>query len=186
MLELFGQVLGTPLQGGIFGVLLASFVLALRTYLIKRPDMTRAENEGRVIHNSELARQYHEWRKEVHSLKNDIAMLIAQQSASDTKVAELESLLNQSLSTSSMRRQQMTGMMSLIELLITELERIDGKSIIVPQARALLKQMRDTAASDDPSKSHALNTAEHAVLDAKQTLASTRATREEVKKEEGK
>ncbi len=70
----------------------------------------------------------------------------------------------------------------IIELLITELERLDPNSVIVRQAKLMLKRMN----VGDPNKSDALNTAEGAVKDAKQTLRSTQETCDEVKQSEAK
>ena len=177
---------GNPSQIGILATLLAIFGLGMRVYLIKRPDMARADNEARtidnearIIGNEETARQYREWRKEIHDLKTDIMKLMGRQT-------ELEKLLTHALSTSSMRRDQMDNMMGLIELLIAELERLDKNSIIVPQAKALLKQMRDTAASSSNiMKSNALSTAEDALSDAKQTVFSTGQAVDEINASEG-
>ena len=174
-----------------------------------RPDQTRAITEGKMAEaqliaaakvaaaaaiaeaklaeDKETGDRFREFRSEVHGLKNEIAVLVARQAKSDLKQLELEKLLNHALSTSSMRRGQMDSMISLIELLIAELARIDPKSIIVPQAKLLLKQIREASVnnSDGNWKSAALNTAEHAVRDAKQTVQTTGAAVDAIKSAEG-
>lgn len=168
-------------------VILATILIGFATAYFKfRPDQTRADTEATVVNNAEVALRFREFRDEVHGYKNQVMALQAAQKVNDKKQLELEKLLTHALATSSVRRDQMNSMMALIELLIAELEKIDPKSIIVPQAKVLLKQMRDAAQRPvDPMKSDALNTAEHAVADAKQTVISATATCEEVKQAEG-
>lgn len=192
MRELFGLAIQPSVSTGNVITWTLIFAVAVMWWIRGIPDRTRARNEGRVIDHARDERQYREWRAEVHGYKNEVMGLRGELAASDKKLAEMERLLAHTLSTSSVRKEQMNSMMSLIELLIAELERIDEDSIIVPQAKVLLKQMRDAAARTveplkmgDPTKSDALNTAEGAVLDAKQTLASTKDTCEEVKRVEG-
>ncbi len=183
MLEIEGFQLGTVFQGATFAAILTAILTALGIWFKYGPDRARAENEGRVIENAEYDRQHRAWRDEVHALKNDMGKLIAKQT-------ELERLLTHALATSSMRKEQMDSMMSLIELLIDEVDRIDKKSIIVPQARLLLKQMRAAANRrvdpflNDPAKSDALNAAEHTVEAANEAKKAATATCKEVEKKE--
>lgn len=150
------------------------------------PDRRRADNErlrdeaGEEKHiRDEYAAQFKEYRIEVHKLNNTVAKLMARQ-------GQLEKLLTQALSLSSSRRDQMTSMLTLIELLICELERLDKGSIIVPQAKALLRQMRQTAMPEDPSKSPALNSVEIALHDAERTVFSAERAIDEISEIEGK
>ncbi len=185
MLEIFGFQLGTVFQGGLLAAFITAFFTALGIWFKYGPDRTRAENESRVIENAEYARQHTEWRKEVHGLKNQVASLIAKQT-------ELERLLTHALATSSVRKEQMDNMMHLIELLIDELDRIDKNSIIVPQAKLLLKQMRAAANRkvdpfiNNPHQSDALNAAEHTVEAAEITKIAAVEVCKEVKAEEAK
>ena len=183
MLELGGFQLGTPFQGGILATLLLILGVNMRSWIVGIPDRTRAENEATVIENAEQARQHTEDRKEIHILRNDVSRLIARQT-------ELERLLTHALATSSVRKEQMDSMMSLIELLIDEVDRIDKASIIVPQARLLLKQMRAAANrkvdpfKNNPHQSDALNAAEHTVEAAEETKIAAVAAHKEVEKKE--
>lgn len=196
-MELFGLNLGTPFQGATLFAVITAFFTALGIWLKYGPDRKRAANEEKVIDNAEEARRDTVTRAEVHKLKNDIAKCIAGVAAADRKNLALEKLHATSVVASTARRDQMDNMMSLIEMLIAEIERIDTDSIIVPQAKMLAKQMRASAERAaallqplirpiDPNLSDAMNTAEAAVSDARQTVISATATRTEVvKKEEG-
>ncbi|MDQ3023221.1 MAG: hypothetical protein M3R04_02370 [bacterium] len=184
MLEIEGFQLGTVFQGATFAAVLTALLTALGIWFKYGPDRTRADNEGTVIRNAEDARQHRLWRDEVHELKNGMGKLIARQT-------ELERLLTHALATSSMRKEQMDSMLSLIELLIDEVDRIDKKSIVVPQSRLLLKQMRAAANRkvdpfvNNPHQSPALNAAEHTVEAAEETKIAAVAAHKEVEKEEG-
>lgn len=182
---------GQPIQWAILVTLVTATFGALGIWLKTRPDKMRAENEAVIIHNAESALRFKEFREEVHSYKNQVAKLLAAQVLSDKKYIELEKLLTHALATSGVRRDQMNNMMNLIALLIAEVERIDPKSIIVPQAKALLKSMREASMltdlpTPDPMKSDALNNAEHAVHDAEQTVRTTVQTVKEVKASEAR
>lgn len=172
MIELFGLQLGTIFQGG---TLLTACLIAVGLWIRGYPERMRASNEGKTIAAAEASERYKAWRLEIHELKNEIAKVSAKQVITDGQLSE-------SLAVNRHLRTQMTTMLFLIRLLISELKRLDPKSAIVKQAELTLGEMDQHS---DPNKSDALNTAETAVQDAKQTVRSAQATCEEVKKEEG-
>lgn len=185
MLEIFGFSLGTPLQGASFAALLGILGLIIRVWIVGIPERTRATAERQTIDNAERTRQFTAWREEVHLYKNQVMKLTG-------RVTELERLLTHALATSSTRKEQMDNMMHLIELLIDEVDRIDKTSIIVPQARLLLKQMRAAANRkvdpfiNNPHQSDALNATEHTVEAAEEAKAAAETAHKEVKAEEAK
>jgi len=183
MLEIGGLQLGTIFQGATLAAIVTAVATALGIWIKYGPERGRVENEATVIENAEVARQHRAWRDEVHDLKGNVMRLIARQ-------AELERLLTYALATSSVRKEQMDAMLTLIELLIDEVDRIDKASIIVPQARLLLKQMRAAANRkvdpfvNNPHQSDALNAAEHTVEAAEETKVAAVAAHKEVEKNE--
>ena len=157
------------------------------------PDRKRAENEEKVIDNTEAARADSLTRAEFHRLRNDVSKCLAEQRVGNKKVLDLEKELARREVISTARTHQIENLLQLGELLTAEVERIDQHSIIVPQAKMILKQAREvseraevvaaTRADSDDSK--ALAVAKGAVADAKQTLVSTQDTCDEVKQAEG-
>lgn len=176
MIELFGFPLGTIFQGGTLAAALAMLAIVGRAWIIGVPERMRVANEGKITAAAELAERYKAWRVEVHGLKNDLMVVAGKQEECNKALAEAHAVNRHNES-------QMSTMLFLIRLLIRELERLAPDSIIVQQAKITLEQLGHTP--PDPGKSDALNVAEGAVRDAKQTLASTRETREEVRRTEG-
>ncbi len=178
-MELGGFQIGTIFQG-----ITIAIITALGIWIKYSSDRTRAGTERQIIDNGEMARLRREDRAEVHTLKNEVMRLTQKQT-------ELERLLTHALATSSMRKEQMNNMMHLIELLIDEVDRIDKASIIVPQARLLLKQMRAAANQkvdpfvNNPHQSDAVNASEHTVEATEAANVAAVAAHKEVEKNEG-
>lgn len=170
MVELFGIPLGTAFQGGTFAAVIALLAIVARVWIIGIPERLRAANEGKVAAAAELADRFKAWRAEVHDLKNETMKVAAKQAVCDKALSAAHTLNDQ--------------LVFLIELMISEMEAHDPKSKIVKRARTMFKRLADISA--DPDKSDALNTAELAVHDAKQTVISAKDTCEEVKRSEDK
>ncbi len=165
---------GSAAAWATFAAIVAAAFTALGIWFRHGPDRKRADNERKALDATEMERiladyadQIKAFRLEVHGYRNEVQAVRGELLASE-KV-------------SSQRSDWIQDMMFVIELLISELERIDPQSLIVKQAKAMLKRMGDV----DPAKSDALNTAEHAVRDAKQTVKSATAAVAEVKQSEG-
>lgn len=159
MIEWAGIQFGTVFQGGT----LAALVLLLGVWWVRgMPDRGRVRNEAKVIADEELARRYKEWRAEVHELKNQLAIVLAEQRK-----------CNQALSAALALNRPV---LFLIRLLIREVKRLDPTSPIIDQAETTLEHLGQ--AIDDPNKSDVLNAAEQAVEAAEQTV-------EEAKREDG-
>lgn len=176
---------GTPFQGITAATVLALFALSFRSWLVNRPIMARAENERKIIDDADAARLRREFddlnkqnRQDIHDLKDRLAGAIAAQHLSDKQLLEAASVQRQD-------RADMNSMVFLIRLLISEIKRLDPdpNNKIIEQAEVVLAHM---GRGSDPTKSDALNTAEHAVSDAKQTVRSATAACEEVKTSEAK
>lgn len=175
MLTLFGFPLGTVFQGGTFAVLLMILGTVAARYVQGMPDRQRAGNESKALNIGEMetiladyAEQIKTFRAEVHGYRNELQAVRGELLASD-KI-------------SSQRSDRINNMVFIIELLISELERLDPSSVIVKQAKAMLRHM----AGGDPKKSEALNVAETAVADAKQTVRSAENTVVEISVNEAK
>lgn len=166
MIEIFGYPMGTPFQG-ITALFLGIAAIGI-WYVRGMPDRTRAKNEGRVIDDADDALKRREWRAEIHEVKNELAKVVAALVACN-RIATAAVALNEQ-------------MMFLFELLLSEHEDQHPDSKIVQRARLMFDRI--SRELKDPSKSDALNTAETAVEDARQTLSSTKETCEEVKRSE--
>lgn len=170
--------IGTIPQWGMFVTLLTMLAGMVTVWIKGIPARLLAKTaaaEQRVtaqgLEGNQFISAYQAWRDEVHGLRDELSKSIA---ASRRSESENHRCNNE-------RR-------TLIYLLIqfvAEAEGRDPKSILAKQAREALKHMSTETDIPDPTKSLALSTAEHAVSDAKQTLASTAATCEEVKRAEG-
>ena len=101
---------------------------------------------------------------EVHGYRNDLQ--------------DITFRLAQSEAQSKRRGDKITMMVFVLRLVMAELRRIEPNNHVMGQAELLLGQIMDDS---DPNKSDALNTAEHAVADAKQTVRSATAACDEVK-----
>lgn len=170
MFEAFGINFTPTVTAGNILVMLALVLGSVVVAWIKtRPATMTAENEGSAINDAGHAQRRSEDRTEIHKIKNDLAIVMAEQRIC-AKALSVSQTLNQ---------QQFF----LNELLISEMEAQHPESTLVKRAR----QMFDLISKDlrDPNKSDALNTAEGAERDAKQTLASTKETRKEIERTEG-
>ena len=166
---------GTTAAWTLVGIAITSFFTALGIWIKYGPDHKRAANEEKVIEGTEMDRvlanlqqQVHEYRAEVHAYRNEVQALQGELSAA-TKV-------------SNQRSDRIDTLELIIELLLSELERIDPHSIIVRQAKIMLRRV----SANDPAKSAALNVVEHAVADAKQTVRSTERAADEIRVNEAK
>ncbi len=155
--------LGTFFQGATFFTVLAAGLMALRYWIQGSPERARVRNERKTIDMGEMdkrladyAEQIKDFRKEVHGLRQDLQKALAVQLTSD-KVSD-------------QRSNWIDDMLFIIELLISELERLDPKSPIVKQAKGMLKRM--TSTSGDAGKSEARNATETAARDARQSARS--------------
>lgn len=165
MLELLGFPLGTVFQGGMWATMIAAVAI---WWVRGMPDRTRAESDSKIAAAAELADRFKAWRSEVHTMKNELMIVTGKQAECEKARASTDALNEQ--------------LMFLLELMICELESLDPKSKTVARARTMFARISHTVI--DPNKSTALNTAEIAVQDAKQTLASTKETCEEVRQVE--
>lgn len=173
MLTFLGLQLGTVFQGG---TLLAVIGAVIIWWIRGAPDRQRADNEADQIKINEAelirtdyAKQIRDFRLEVHGYRNDLQ--------------DITFRLSQSEAQSKRRGDKITMMAFVLKLVMAELRRLDPDNQVMGQAESLLGQIMDEG---DPSKSDALNTAEHAVADAKQTVRTTTATRDEVRAAEAK
>ncbi len=177
MPEVTGLPLGTVPQWGAFASLLAILAGCVTVFIRGMPERGRVANERKTIDMAEMdkiladyAEQVKAFRIEVQGLRNDLHGAVAELLASD-KISD-------------QRSNWINDMMFIIELLIAELERLDPKSLIVKQAKGMLKRISDQG--KDPKKSEALNIAETAVRDAHQTVRSTEHAVTEINVQEAK
>lgn len=168
MIELFGLQLGTLFQGGTMAALVVLLGIVLRAWVVGMPARKKVDSDAQITSGAQLAERYKEWRKEIHDIKNDLAVSAAELTKCN-KLALAANATNEQL-------------MFLMELMISEMEMHDASSKIVQRARLMFNRINKDL--KDPNKSDALNTAEIAVEDAKQTLVSTKETCAEVKRGE--
>lgn len=165
---------------GLLNILVGGVLVSL---IRTRPAIKKIANEGRKIQVDEHAlirtdyvRQITDLRVAIHDMRNELQIVNSNQLKTDRMLAE-------STATNRHNKDQMSTMLFLIRLLISELKRLDPDSIIVAQAEATLAQMTQ---ADDPSKSPLRNVAEHALADAKQTVISTERAVIEINADEAK
>jgi hypothetical protein len=159
--EAFGLELGSVFQGGTFAAVLAMLAIVVRAYIIGIPERTRAENEGRQIDNAEVALRFKEWRAEVHGMKNDLAVVTAKLHQSDAQRAR--------------NRDRFNMVLFVLQLVMTELRRLDPGSAVIKQAEVLLKEVCASEEKDQPDAESA----------ARATVAAAEETLTEVTKEKG-
>ncbi len=172
MLEIGGFQLGTIFQG-----IAIALITALGIWIKYAPERGRVANERKTIDMAEMdkiladyAEQVKSFRSEVHGLRNELHTAVTELLASD-KISD-------------QRSNWINDMMFIIELLVAELDRIDPKSLIVKQAKGMLRRISEQG--KDPKKSEALNIAETAVRDAHQTVRSAEHTVVEINADEAK
>ncbi len=159
--------LSTLFDGATFATVLVVAFMALRSWIQGLSDRGRVRNETKVLDMAEMDKrladydqQVKDFREEVHGLRQDLQKALAEQLTSDKLSDQRSNWIN--------------DMMFIIELLISELERIDSKSQIVKQARTMLKRIKEQGT--DPSKSEVHNAAEIAARDARQSARSAEHT----------
>ncbi len=152
------------------------------------PDRKRADNEGIIIANMDAERLRREYddlnqqnRKDIHDLKDKLAVTEAAIHQSDKALLKAASVQLQD-------RADMNSMMFLIDLLISEVKRLDPdpENKIIAQAEMVLAHMREQRTGGNPSQTPAMNTADHTLADAKQTVRSATVARDEIKASEAK
>lgn len=169
MLELFGLPVGTLSQFGTFTLLLI-LTAGLATVWVKGiPERLRVKNEGKAIDNAEMAGL----RREVAEVRGDLKKCEAECADELRKVHE---------ELWGMRKQNIAEQISLINIILN--------SVDAPELKAMLKVLESVKATlnarvfIDPAKSDQLNVAEHAVMDAQQTVRTAKQTVTEVKRSE--
>jgi len=180
---MLSNLTGTAASWTLVGIAITSFFTALGIWFKHGPDRLRAANEAianaaqaaitaKAAETSEMEKvlanygaQIKDFRDEVHKYRNEIQAVRGELWASDR--------------VSQQRGERISTMEIIIELLIAEL---DPNSFAVKQAKIMLHRL----SGGDPHKSEALNNAEHAVADAKQTVRSASAARDDVKDAEAK
>ncbi len=167
--------LNTILNGATLFTVLVAGLMTTRYWIQGSPERSRVRNERKTIDMVDMdkrladyADQVKDFRKEVHGLRNELQTALAEQLTSDKLSDQRSNWIN--------------DMLFIIELLIAELERLDPKSAIVKQAKMMLKRIKDQGT--DPSKTEAMNIAETAVRDAKQTVRSAEHTVVEISADE--
>lgn len=153
----------------LVGIAVTSFFTALGIWFKYGPARMKAKNEEKVIDQSGMEKviinntaQLKDFRDEVHKYRNEMQVLQGELWASNR--------------VSNQRSDRIDTLETIIELLLSEIERLDPNSIVVRQAKIMLRRV-----VAEQGKSSALNTAEHAVADAKQTVVSATATCDEVR-----
>lgn len=182
MIDVLGLQLGTIFQG------ISALLLAVGIWWVRgMADRRRAVNEGAVISNNdaatiraELRAEYDDLNKQnridIHDLKDKLQLTSAAQHLSEKALLEAASCQRQD-------RSDMASMMFVIRLLLNELKRLDPGSKVIEQAEMVLAHI-EHGHHDDPSKSRALDNAEHTVADTKQAYLSATTACEEVKASE--
>ncbi len=127
------------------------------------PERGRVKNERKSIDMAEMDKLLADYgeqikaaRQAIHDLRNELHVALGALSASDR--------------VSDQRHNWIGDMLFIIELLISELERLDPKSMIVKQAKAMLKRIKGDGT--DNTKSEVRNATETAARDARQSARS--------------
>ena len=167
MLELFGMPIGTPLQGGILATLLAMLGLALRAWIVNRPNQTRANNERMRDEantekemRAEAAERFREFRREVHDLRNEL------------HAVKFE--LEQSMAKSLRRNEKLNMVLFILRMVMDELRSKDPRNSTLAQARSLLDRVGDEPHAIDNSS--ALDAAEDTVDAANAAVREVKAS----------
>lgn len=125
-------------QWGSFASLFGLFILALTTWIKGIPDRLRVKNETVALQakieedlRGEAAHRFQEFRDEVHGLRNELQVMSSRLSKSET--------------TSRRRADKLSMMLFILQLLMTELRRIDPDSPVLKQAEGLLNRIETEA-----------------------------------------
>lgn len=187
MLEIFGIALRPEVSTGN----LVTWTLVVGTVLIwwirGWPERKRAATEAKAIELTDAAAIRGEYtalnklaRSDIHDLRNAVTSLKAEQHdcAKQLREAHAENHRLQIEATAAARvnKEEISTMMFVIRLLISELKRLDPESVIVRQAEETLTHMNGRI--DPFHKSGALAAAQSTVLAAENAV-------EEVKHAEG-
>lgn len=176
----FSNLSGTPLQWSIFVAALTACAGVVTVLIRTAPDRRRAENEAKVIDNTEAAllraeyTQMHEtMRKRYHDLANEFQGLVGTQRACEKRLAEAHAE-NRGY------RDDMRTLLFLARLLIKEIRRLDPdpNNIIIDQAEMTLSEL-------EAKNSPALEAKTPTRAAAEQTLHAAEHTIEVIDKQEG-
>ena len=176
MMSLIGAS-GTTAQWALLGVVVTAFFTALGIWIQHGPERKRAANEAKIIDATgmdkllaDYSKQIGEFRIEVHGYRNEMQALQGELSAANRL--------------SNKRSDRIDTLQIIVELLLTELERLDPDSLIVKQAKIMLR--RTATEPRDPGESEAMATARGTVRDAKQAVRSAEHTVVEIDVNEAK
>lgn len=162
-----GLRLGSAFQGATFITALVALIGALGYWIKGMPERARVKHEGTEIAakieediRREAAGWGREFRKEVHSLRNDLQIM-----NSKLHLATMES---------ARRADKLDMMLFILTMVMDELQTKESNSAVLTRSRILLQRIEEKARDKDHSP--ALNAAEDTVgaanLAARQVKAS--------------
>ena len=173
----------SPIQWAILGTLITAIFTALGIWLKTRPEQTRADNEAKAQETDEQAvirtyniEQIKSWRNEIHNVNNRLQSVLLEQERANRSIAEATAIIRG-------YENDRRAMLLLIKLMLADMRKRDPNNTLILHSEMVLSHLSDR---HDPNKSDALNIAETAVADAKQTVLSATATCDEVKNSEVK
>lgn len=159
------SAIGTPLQGVTAAMILAFGTVAI-WYIRGWPERKRATNETTALTakieedlRGEAAARFREFREEVHSLRNELAIARAE--------------LDRASARSMRRADKLNMLLFILRLVMDELASKEPQNKVLAQARLLLSRVEDEP--HQPDNSDALNKAEETVDAAKATVRQVKA-----------
>lgn len=132
---------------------------ALTWWIKGMPERKRAENEEKIIDNETVAQRLTEFRLEVHSLRNELAVVRAE--------------LHKAQTESSRRGDKINMLRFIVTMLVDEFSVHDPSNRVLAQAKGLLNRIEDEPGRLD--NSDALAAAEETVDKAQATVRQVKA-----------
>lgn len=156
---MMGLLTTSQTQWAIIAALITAIGTVVGIWFKGAPDRKHAHNEEAIIAAGVMDKLLADYGQQVDKFRAEVACLRTELHASDR--------------ISQQRNERISTMELIIELLITELERIDpdGKANpVIRQARIMFRHI--SILGEDPTQSHQMNLALHIQADAHQTVMS--------------
>jgi dihydroxyacetone kinase len=142
---------GTLPQWGTFLAALSMLIGLITVYIKGIPDRHRVRIEETQVTGQQYAEQITEFRKEVHGYRNELHIIQRDLERAESKARQ--------------RADRIVALTVVVKLVMSELRRLDPKSLILEQAEDILGQI-----IEEPSET-AADAAKRTVAAAEQTLA---------------
>jgi hypothetical protein len=135
-------------QWGTFVAALTMVIGLITVYVRGMPERHRVRNEEKKLRDDHLITQIAEFRKEVHGYRNELQVVHRELEKSESRARR--------------RADRIVALTVVVQLVMSEIKRLDPNSLILAQAETLLAKMVDEDTKPETTAQAARQTLEAA------------------------